>query len=100
MELVNVYGKGYSKKNLFKMIQFYEGFKDCTIVPTLSAQLLRSHLVEIISIEDNLKREVYATFSYGNDIITSQKISKIKVTAEEIKAAMDTIIAVPHRVEI
>jgi hypothetical protein len=55
------YGKGYSRRNLFKMIQFYEYFPKEQIVPTLSAQLSWSHFVEIIQIDDPLKREYYAT---------------------------------------
>jgi len=60
-ELSDQYGKGYSKRNLFRMIKFYESFMDCEIVTTVSAQLTWSHFVELISIEDDLKREFYAT---------------------------------------
>ncbi len=45
------------------MIKFYEAFGDYNIVTTMSAQLTWSHFVELISIEDNLKREFYATMS-------------------------------------
>lgn len=43
------------------MVKFYEAFTDYEIVTTLSAQLTWSHFVELISIEDRLKREFYAT---------------------------------------
>lgn len=62
-ELSEQYGKGYGKRNLFRMIKFYEAFGDYKIVTTMSAQLTWSHLVELISIEDSLKREFYATMS-------------------------------------
>ncbi|WP_297424068.1 DUF1016 N-terminal domain-containing protein [Clostridium sp.] len=62
-ELSEQYGKGYGKRNLFRMIKFYEAFGDYNIVTTMSAQLTWSHFVELISIEDNLKREFYATMS-------------------------------------
>lgn len=62
-ELSDQYGKGYSKRNLFRMVKFYEAFTDYEIVTTLSALLTWSHFVELISIEDNLKREFYATLS-------------------------------------
>ena len=55
------YGKGYSRRNLFRMVKFYEAFVDYEIVTTLSAQLTWSHFVELIAIEDSLKREFYAT---------------------------------------
>lgn len=60
-ELSEQYGKGYSKRNLFRMVKFYEAFGDYEIVTTMSAQLTWSHFVELIPIEDNLKREFYAT---------------------------------------
>ena len=60
-ELSEKYGKGYSKRNLFRMVKFYEAFTDFKIVTTLSALLTWSHFVELISIEDSLKREFYAT---------------------------------------
>lgn len=43
------------------MVKFFEAFGDYEIVTTMSAQLTWSHFVELISIEDNLKREFYAT---------------------------------------
>ena len=60
-ELSEKYGKGYSKRNLFRIIKFYESFIDYKIVTTVSAQLTWSHFVELISIEDELKREFYAS---------------------------------------
>lgn len=60
-ELSDNYGRGYSRRNLFNMIAFYEIFSDFQIVHTLSAQLTWSHIKELISIEDDLKREFYAT---------------------------------------
>ncbi|MCI8412340.1 MAG: DUF1016 domain-containing protein [Clostridia bacterium] len=55
------YGRGYSKRNLFKMLKFYEYFSDFEILPTLSAKLSWSHFVEIIQIEDEIKRKFYIT---------------------------------------
>ncbi|MEX1027505.1 MAG: PDDEXK nuclease domain-containing protein [Candidatus Paceibacterota bacterium] len=54
------YGRGFGKRNLFRMIQFAEQFPDRAIVSALSKQLGWSHLVEIIALEDDLKREFYA----------------------------------------
>lgn len=60
-ELKDNYGNGYSRSNLFRMVQFYEAFSRDAIVATLSQQLTWSHIKEIISLEDNLKREFYVT---------------------------------------
>jgi predicted nuclease of restriction endonuclease-like (RecB) superfamily len=43
------------------MVQFYEAFPKEEIVATLSQQLTWSHIKEIISVKDELKREFYAT---------------------------------------
>lgn len=42
------------------MVNFYKCFPDYNIVATLSQQLTWSHFVELISIDDNLKRDFYA----------------------------------------
>ena len=59
--LILEYGQGYGMRNIFRMIKFYEYFSDFEILPTLSAKLSWSHFVELLQIEDNLKREFYAT---------------------------------------
>jgi predicted nuclease of restriction endonuclease-like (RecB) superfamily len=58
-KLVNDYGNGFSRRNLFRMAKFYQQFTDQAIVTTLSAQLSWSHFVELIKIEDELKRAFY-----------------------------------------
>jgi len=59
-QLVPEFGEGFSKRNLFRMIHFAEVFPDEKIVSTLSRQLGWSHFVEIIPLNDNLKRDFYA----------------------------------------
>jgi predicted nuclease of restriction endonuclease-like (RecB) superfamily len=53
------YGKGFSKRNLFNMMQFAEVFPDEKIVVSLIRQLSWTHILAIIPIEDSLKREFY-----------------------------------------
>ncbi|MDR2022181.1 MAG: PDDEXK nuclease domain-containing protein [Hungatella sp.] len=60
-KLARKYGNGYSRASLFRMIQFYDDFNDVEKVAILSRQLTWSHFVEIIPIEDELKRDFYAT---------------------------------------
>lgn len=59
-ELTLLYGKGFSRRNLFHMLRFAEVMSDSTIVQTLSAQLTWSHIVEIINLKDDLQRTFYA----------------------------------------
>lgn len=59
-QLVDEFGEGFSKRILFRMMRFAEVFPDRKIVSTLSTQLGWSHFVEIIPLEDALKRHFYA----------------------------------------
>jgi len=58
--LTNNYGKGFSRAAVFRMVQFYQNFSDYEKVATLSQQLTWSHFVELLPIEDELKRDFYA----------------------------------------
>jgi len=59
-QLKEEFGEGFSARNLFRMIRFAEAFPDRAIVSTLSAQLGWSHFVEIIPLDDTLKRDFYS----------------------------------------
>ncbi|MFN7352722.1 MAG: YhcG family protein [Burkholderiales bacterium] len=59
-KLVPDYGKGFSARNLARMIQFAEAFPDENIVATLSRELSWSHIVEILPLKKPLEREYYA----------------------------------------
>jgi len=53
------YGRGYSRSNLERMMNFYMLFNDKEICATLSHKLSWSHFIEFIKIKDELKREFY-----------------------------------------
>lgn len=57
--LTSEYGRGYSTRNIFKMLKFYDYFSNFEILPTLSAKLSWSHFVELLQIENDVKREFY-----------------------------------------
>lgn len=59
-KLVPEYGKGFSARNLSRMIQFAEAFPDEPIVTALSQHLSWSHCVEILPLKKPLEREFYA----------------------------------------
>ncbi len=59
-QLIAEYGKGFSKPNLSRMIWLAGAFPDEEIVAALSRQLSWSHFVELIPLEDSLKRDFYA----------------------------------------
>jgi predicted nuclease of restriction endonuclease-like (RecB) superfamily len=58
-ELTVRYGNGFSKRNLHNFIKFSELYPDTKIVQTLSAQLSWSHISNVISIQDEIKRKFY-----------------------------------------
>jgi predicted nuclease of restriction endonuclease-like (RecB) superfamily len=59
-QLTADYGRGFSRSNLFCMVQFAEAFPNAEIVQTLSGQLSWSHFLAIIPLENPLKRDFYA----------------------------------------
>jgi len=58
-ELTTEFGKGFTRDNLLRMLQFVERFPDVQIVGTLSRHLSWSHFVEILPLEDATKRTFY-----------------------------------------
>lgn len=54
------FGRGFGRRNLFRMIRFAEVFPDPEIVTALRTQLGWTHFRELIAIEDPLKRDFYA----------------------------------------
>lgn len=58
--LTLLYGKGYSRPNIFRMIKFAKLFPSREIVSTLSRQLSWSHFILICAVDDTLKRDFYA----------------------------------------
>ncbi|MBA4312320.1 MAG: hypothetical protein C0417_06795 [Chlorobiaceae bacterium] len=64
-QLTEAYGSGFTRDSLFRMIQFAKHFHQKDIVVTLSRQLSWSHFVELVALEDNLKREFYTELCRG-----------------------------------
>jgi predicted nuclease of restriction endonuclease-like (RecB) superfamily len=54
------YGRGFSRPSLFRMVRLAEVFPDREIVRTLSAHLSWSHFLEILPLDDQLRRDFYA----------------------------------------
>ena len=59
-KLAAEYGRGYSQTNLSWMTRFAEVFLDEQTVAVLSRQLSWSHFVQIIPLDNPLKRDFYA----------------------------------------
>ena len=59
IKLTATYGRGFNARNLFHMLNFIGVFPNDNILQTVSTKLSWSHLVELIYIKDDLKREFY-----------------------------------------
>ena len=58
--LTGDYGRGFTRKNLWRMVQFADTFPDAEIVATLSRQLSWSHFRELLPLRQPFQREFYA----------------------------------------
>ncbi|BDD11782.1 DUF1016 domain-containing protein (plasmid) [Fulvitalea axinellae] len=58
-ELQKDFGKGFGKRNLYRMLAFYNAFPDQEIVSTLWSQLTWSHFRLLVAVDEPLKREFY-----------------------------------------
>jgi predicted nuclease of restriction endonuclease-like (RecB) superfamily len=54
------FGRGFGRRNLFRMIRFAEVFPDREIVSALMTQLGWTHFLHIIPLDEPLKRDFYA----------------------------------------
>ena len=68
-------GKGYSKRNLWLMLKFYELNEK---VQTLSAQLSWSHYCELLSFENTNKINYYIELVKNNNLLVRQLRERIK----------------------
>jgi predicted nuclease of restriction endonuclease-like (RecB) superfamily len=59
-KLTMEFGRGFSHRNLGSMVRFAEAFPDTKIVSALRRQLSWSHFIQIIYLDDPLKRDFYA----------------------------------------
>ncbi|MBI3016185.1 MAG: DUF1016 domain-containing protein, partial [Candidatus Tectomicrobia bacterium] len=59
-QLEQEFGRGFSEKNLRRMVQFTEAIPDEQIVVTLLRQLSWSHFIALLPIKDPLQRDFYA----------------------------------------
>ena len=101
-QLTVEYGRGFGRRNLFRMVQFAEFFPNERIVSALSAQLGWSHFVEILSLDNPLKRDFYAemcrierwsvrTLRQKIDRLLFERTAVSKKPTELIRADLDAL---------
>jgi len=62
-DLVSEYGRGYSQRNLFNMVKFYEVLPDEQILHSLRAKLSWTHIKRLVYIDDPNKRQFYLSLT-------------------------------------
>jgi len=77
VELASEYGQGYSTRNLFNMIRFFEVFSDIQSLYALRAKLTWTHIRKLIYIDDSLKREFYLTMTINEHWSSRTMIERI-----------------------
>ena len=90
--LVMEYGKGFSVPNIFRMLKLYDYFKDIEILSTLSRNLSWSHFVELLQVQDKIKREFYAT-------MCSNELWSVRTLRERIASALFERTAISRKPE-
>jgi len=64
-KLVKKHGNNFTERNLYRMMLFAERFSDIKILPTLSAKLSWSHIIELLPLKSN-----EAWLYYANETTT------------------------------
>ena len=59
-KLMAKYGKNFTERNLYRMMLFAERFSDVEILPTLSAKLSWSHIIELLPLKTKEAQLYYA----------------------------------------
>ena len=59
-KLMAKYGKSFTERNLYRMMLFAERFSDIEILPTLSAKLSWSHIIELLPLKTKEAQLYYA----------------------------------------
>lgn len=81
--LTEVYGKGWSQKQLHHCLRFAESIPDEEIVSALRRQLSWTHIKSLIYIEDSLKRDFYMEMCRLEQWSTRQLAERIETQLYE-----------------
>ena len=76
--LTNDFGRGWSRRKLFKLVAFAEAYPDPQIVQTLSAQLTWSHFDVLLGTHDDNERRLYTTLCRRNHWTVRQLREQIR----------------------
>lgn len=61
------FGQGYNASSLNRMLKFYRAFPDINILATLSPKLSWSHFIELVTLEEEVKRMFYTKMAIAEN---------------------------------
>jgi len=92
--LQSEYGRGFGSRVLRRTIHFFNCFPDYEIVSTVSTQLTWSHIVELLPIQDKLKRDFYTEMCR----IDSWSVRTLRQKIGKMLYERTAISQLPHKV--
>jgi len=93
-KLVERYGKSFDEKNLYRMTQFANVYKEIEIVSPLATQLSWSHFRELIRIKDENARDFYANDASERRLAVREMSRQISRKAYERQEIANTALTV------
>ena len=91
-QLTTNYGNGFNARALFRMVKFAKMYDDEKIVVTLSPLFSWSKFIELIAIEDQLKRQFYSEMCYLENW-------SVRVLRQKISGLLYERTAISHKPE-
>ena len=91
-QLTSEFGSGFSRANVFRMMQFAEQFPERSEIEKLSERVSWSHFVEILARPNALERDFYATLCHASSW-------SVRGLRKEIAGALFTRTALSQRGE-
>jgi predicted nuclease of restriction endonuclease-like (RecB) superfamily len=79
IKLVNSYGRNFEARNLRRMLQFAQQFKDVAIVTTLSTQLSWSHITELLTLQ-KMEAKLFYVNKIKEEVWSVRELRKQKET--------------------
>jgi len=92
-QLEKTYGGNFSKRNLYRMMQFAEFFSDPEIVSPLATQLSWSHFIELLPLKTHEARLYYANDAFVRNYGAKELRRQISRKAYERKEIANTEIS-------
>jgi predicted nuclease of restriction endonuclease-like (RecB) superfamily len=93
-KLITKYGKSFSERNIYRMVLFATRFSNEEILPTLSARLSWSHIIELLPLKTDEARLYYAEEVNNRGLSVQELRRQISRKAFERREIANTKLAI------